>query len=259
MSTILIIGGTSGIGEAFARRLHSMNKKVIIAGRRQNRLSELKAALPGLETRQFDISDLASVFNHVSEIFESFSDIDTVWVNAGVQYSANIKDAASTTDAKIAEEVNVNVTAPMVLAHHVIPRLLEKQGKETTFMITSSGLGFVPVGSLFPVYCSTKAAIHSYCVGIRQALKGTNVNVVEIVPPYVGETGLGSEHSQQVQDQLKRLSPMSMDDYVRETFEVLEGHEAKDLKEVGAGSAIPRIDAWRSGIGEILVKSGLGG
>lgn len=258
MSTILIIGGTSGIGAAFAAKFYSMNKKVIITGRRQARLSELKASLAGIETYQFDCSDLASIPTHVGKIFKTYPDIDTVWVNAGVQYSADVKDAASTSDAKIAEEVIVNVTAPMVLAHHVVPRLLEK-GRETTFMITGSGLGFVPVGSMFPVYCSTKAAVHAYCVGMRQALKGTNVNVLELVPPFVGGTELGSDHNQKVLDQLKKLTPMTMKDYVRETFEALDGQDGKDLREVGAGSAIPRIDAWRSGVGEILVKSGLGG
>jgi short-subunit dehydrogenase involved in D-alanine esterification of teichoic acids len=52
INTILIIGGTSGIGEAFARRFHQDGKKVIITGRREERLSALQSELPGLGTRQ---------------------------------------------------------------------------------------------------------------------------------------------------------------------------------------------------------------
>ncbi|KAK5163563.1 uncharacterized protein LTR77_010512 [Saxophila tyrrhenica] len=217
MNTILIVGGTSGIGEACAKRFHAMGKKTL---------------------------------------FATYPDIDTVWVNGGLQYISDIKDAASTTDARIEGEVSLNVTAPMVLAHHVIPRLIEKK-TETTFMITSSGLGFVPVGSLFPVYCATKAAVHSYCVGIRQALKATNVSVLELVPPYVGGTELVQD--QEHADKIKGLKPLPMEDFVEEVFEVLEKNAAKDLKEVAAGSAVGRVEAWRSGIGGILSSTGLGG
>ena len=254
MHTILIIGATSGIGEALARRFHSMNKRVIITGRREHRLSELKSDLPGLETYAFDMADLPSIPGNVDKIFSLYSDIDTVLINGGLQYAANIKDPSSTTDAKIAEEVTLNVTAPMVLGHHIIPRLLA-QNTETTFMITGSGLGFVPVGSLFPTYCATKAAVHYYCVGVRQALKDTNVKVIELVPPYVGGTELGAEHA----DLVKGLKPLPMEEFVEEVFGVLDADDGREAKEIAPGSAGPRVKAWRDGIGSVLFSSGLGG
>ncbi len=254
MDTILIIGGTSGIGEAFAREFHKRGKKVIVTGRREQRLAEMQKSMAGLETYTFDMADTSMAPIHVGKLFDKHPDIDTVWINGGLQYASDIKDPASTTDAKIAHEVTVNVTAPMVLAHHIIPRLLERK-VESTFMITSSGLGFVGVGSLFPVYCATKAAVHMYCVGIRQALKNTNVNVLELVPPYVGGTELGVEHA----DKVKGLRPLPMDDFVKEIFAKLDGTEGRESKEVAAGTAVPRVEAWRSSIGEMLKSSGLGG
>lgn len=254
MNTILVVGGTSGIGEAFTKRFHSMGKQVIVTGRRKDRLTEMQKTLPSLEVYPFDMTDLPSVPNHVEKLFTSYPNIDTVWINGGLQYLSSIKDINSTTDDKVIEEVTTNVTAPMILARHVIPRLLA-QKMETQFMITSSGLGFVPVGSMFPIYCPTKAAIHDYLVGIRQALKDTNVNVIEIVPPFVGGTELGSEHK----DKVANLTPLPIDDFVKEIFEVLDNNKASELKEVAAGTAVNRVRAWRSGIGEILVKSGLGG
>ena len=254
MNRILIIGGTSGIGETFAKRFHKMGKKLIVTGRREQRLAELQKALSGLEVHTMDMADLPAIPGHVDKLFTSFPDIDTVWVNGGIQYSSSIKDASTTTDERISEEVTINVTAPMILAHHIIPRLMKQSG-ETNFMITSSGLGFVPVGSLFPVYCPTKAAIHDYLVGIRQALKGTNVNVLELVPPYVGGTELGAEHA----DKVANLTPMPMEEFTEEIFKVFEGTPAKELNEVAAGSAVPRVQAWRSSIGEMLANSGLGG
>ena len=253
MNIILIIGGTSGIGENFVKRFHQMGKKVIVTGRREQKLAELQKAL-GVETNAFDIGDLASIPDHVEKLFSRFPDIDTVWVNSGIQYSSDIKDVSSTTDERVSEEVTVNVTAPMILARHIIPRLMKQKG-ETNFLITSSGLGFVPVGSLFPVYCPTKAAVHYYLVGIRQALKNTNVNVIEIVPPYVGGTELGAEH----RDNVANLTPMGLEEFTDEVFEKFDENKAGHLKEVAAGSAVGRVDAWRSSIGEILASSGLGG
>ena len=254
MNTILIVGGTSGIGEAFTKRFHGMGKKVIVTGRRKDRLSEMQKKLSGLEVYPFDMADLTSIQSHVEKLFSSYPDIDTVWINGGLQYLSSIKDIDSTTDARVIEEVTTNLTAPMVLGRHVIPRLLA-QKKETQFMITSSGLGFVPVGSMFPIYCPTKAAIHGYLVGIRQALKETNVNVIEIVPPFVGGTELGPEHM----DKVAHLTPLPMEDFVNETFEQLDNNKASDLKEVAAGTAVDRVKAWRSGTGALLAKSGLGG
>ena len=254
MNTVLVVGSTSGIGEAFARRFHSMGKKVIITGRRQDRLDALQAELTGLETYNMDIADLSRLPNHVETLFKEHPAIDTVFFNAGIQYASNVKDMASTTDAKVIEEVAVNVTAPMIFARHCIPLLLAQKDKQTTLMITSSGLGFVPVGSLFPVYSSTKAAIHAYCVGIRQALHGTNVSILEIVPPFVGGTNLGLEH----RDLVKGLTPMPLRDFTNDIFAVLESTKAEELKEVTAGTAAPRVEAWRSSIGKIL-DQGLGG
>ena len=254
MNTILIVGGTSGIGENFAKRFHKMGKKVIVTGRRSNRLEEMEKSLPGLSTYTMDMANLSALPKDVENLFSTFADIDTVWINGGIQYASSVKDLSSTTDEKVSEEITINVTAPIILGRHIIPQLLKQKG-ETNFMITSSGLGYVPVGSLFPAYCPTKAAIHYYLVGIRQALQGANVNVLELVPPYVGGTELGAEHA----DKVGGLTPMPMEDFTNEVFEKLEKNEAKDLREIGAGSAQPRVDAWRSSIGEMLAKSGLGG
>lgn len=92
-------------------------------------------------------------------------------------------------------------------------------------------------------------------LGIRQALKDTKVNVLELVPPYVGGTELGAEHA----DKIANLTPMPMEDFTNDIFKILDGNEAKDLKEITAGTGANRVNAWRSSIGEMLASSGLGG
>jgi len=252
MQTILIIGGTSGIGASFARRFHSMNKKIIVTGRRQGRLDELKNELPGLEGYAMDNTDLPSISHHVDEIFSKWTDIDTVWINGGIQHASSITDLSSSSDEKVMQEVTTNVTAPMILARHVIPRLQQRKG-EANFMITSSGLGFIPMG-IFPYYCPTKSAMHSFLVGIRQSLRDTNVNVLEIVPPYVS-TDLDVGHREAVGS----LKAMSLEEFTNGIFEVLESKPARELKEVTTGSAAKSVEAWRSAIGPILEGRGVGG
>lgn len=92
-------------------------------------------------------------------------------------------------------------------------------------------------------------------MGVRQTLQGTAVNVIEVVPPYVEGTELTAE----LGDTFKNLKGMGLEEFVDDIFAVLEATPARNLKEVAAGSAVPRVQAWRGSIGELLVQSGLGG
>jgi uncharacterized oxidoreductase len=164
MKTILVIGGTGGIGEAFARRWHMQGKKIILTGRREERLKQIQNDLPGCEILVMDNSDLASLPQKVNEITSKFPALDTVWVNSGIQKTyqvgqqlpflalqdqvfmlmiLQIDDASTSSDKAIADEITTNVTAPMILGRLFMPHLINVGG---TFMITSSGLAFVPMG-----------------------------------------------------------------------------------------------------------------
>lgn len=247
MSKILIFGGTGGIGESFARAFHKMNKKVIITGRREDRLAAISRELPGLGTYSMDNSDLAAIPRHCSTILSKWPDIDTVFVNSGVQYQGNFKTLDNFTNEKIVKEITVNLTAPIMLARQFIPHLLSLE-RETTFMMTSSGIAFVPLG-MFPVYSPTKAGVHSFMVGLRQSLKDTNLNIIEIVPPYVKTDLDAADRRWHV------ITPMELDDYTRETLEVLK-KPGKEIKEAAAGSAVGRVKAWRDAFDPLLPMGG---
>jgi len=253
ITTILIVGATSGIGEAFARRFHAMGKKVIITGRREKRLSELKAEMPGLESYTMDNTDLAALPSHVAHLTCAYPTINTVWVNSGLQKTLKFADPSTSSDSSILEEITTNVSAPMILARHFIPFLL-KSGSEANFMITSSGLAFVPLG-LYPIYCPTKAFVHHFLVGLRQQLKNTKVNVIEFAPPRV-ETELDIAHKE-----VSNTGPpgISLEEYTAKTFEILDGNKASELKEVAVGFAENGAKAWRGSIGAILEGMKIGG
>ena len=103
MSTILIFGGTSGIGESLARRFHVAGKTVIVTGRRQDRLDALAQELPGLMTYVLDNTDLPSLPFHLESLKSKLPDVDTVWVNSGISYTADFKNLESqvTTESSI--------------------------------------------------------------------------------------------------------------------------------------------------------------
>ena len=289
MQTVLLIGATSGIGEAFARQLHALGKKVIITGRRADRLDALKKELKGLETvkvsancqrdpadiqqtvvnaKQWDASDLSSLSSTAEAVLKSYPNIDTVFLNFGQQKSFYFADPSSSTNESIIEEVNTNLTAPMVLTRLFMPHLVSRAsaGNQAQILMTTSGLAYVPAG-LYPVYCPTKAALHSFCVGLRQQINNLpeetkkNLSVVEVSPPYV-DTALDAGHREAVAKVLGGgMPPMPLNEFIEKAMAGLEdvGEDGKPKKEVAMGFSQMGIDAWRGSIGKILEQMGFGG
>ena len=144
---------------------------------------------------------------------------------------------------------------------------LAATGKPTALLITSSALAYVPL-SFYPVYCPTKAAIHSFCVVLRQQLGYAseevkrNMSVVEVAPPYT-DTGLDAEHRTLTEGMQggkdKAVHPMPLEEYLERAFVSLEevDDEGRLKKEVGVGFAQMGIDTWRGGFGKILEGMGI--
>jgi len=154
---ILITGGATGIGFSLAETLVNAGNRVIICGRREGKLKEAKDKLPQIQTKVCDVSrgkERESLFNWVKD---NFKDLNVVINNAGIQRMVNLKKG--TQDLFNGEnEIETNLVALIHLSAYFIPLFLKK--KEAAIINVSSGLGFVPIAAM-PVYCATKAAIHS--------------------------------------------------------------------------------------------------
>ncbi|KAF2799150.1 NAD(P)-binding protein [Melanomma pulvis-pyrius CBS 109.77] len=269
INTILIIGGTAGIGEAFVRRFHSLGKKVIVTGRSQAKLQALKKDLDGITTLQFDITDLAALPTHVTSILKDFPDLDSVVINSGIQRSFNLFEPSSITPEDIRGEIDTNLTAPTLLARLFAPHLLALalKGTKTTLFLTSSSIAYVPL-AFYPTYCSTKAGIHALTLIIRQQLAFAgeeakkNMNVVEIVPPYV-DTGLDAAHREAtiaMQGGPEKAFPaMPLQEYVDKFFAALEQVESDGSlkKEIGVGFGEMVAETWRGSFGKVYEQMGL--
>ena len=177
--TILVTGGSAGIGLAFAERFVALGNTVIITGRSQTKLDAAKAKVPELHTIQCDAADPDAVRELGRRVDAEFPQLDVLMNNAGVFIYRNLqKDAGDLVE--MTRELDINVAGPIRTVSVLVERLIANRG---TIINVSSGLAFVPLVCA-PVYCATKAALHSYTLTLRQQLQG-KVHVVELMPPAV--------------------------------------------------------------------------
>lgn len=185
-NTILITGGSTGIGLSLAARFLEAGNQVLICGRRQDKLEEAAKAHPGLRTFLCDVSKPADREALFAYTVREFPATNVLFNNAGVMRFLRM-DAPGVWDVAAAE-IATNLAAPihlsMLFADH-----LAKQ-RDAAIINTTSGLSHVPM-SVAPVYCATKAALHSYTLSLRHQLAGKGIEVIEVCPPHVN-TDLGT-------------------------------------------------------------------
>ena len=178
--TILITGGSAGIGLAFALKFVELGNTVIVTGRRESVLDEVKKRHPKLHTIQSDVADPAQIATLATRVKIEFPKLDVLMNNAGIMLHRNL--TAPTADlAGLMTEMNVNVGGVVIMTSAFIDILRANKG---TVINTSSALAFVPLPSA-PIYSATKAAIHSYTQSLRFQLEETGVEVIELMPPAV--------------------------------------------------------------------------
>lgn len=185
-NTVLITGGGSGIGLAFAERFLEKGNSVIIVGRREEKLQEAKEKFPELHTKVCDLSkqeERISLFEWVSS---HFPDVNVLVNNAGIQQRVNVLKATESWDY-YSKEIHINVEGLIHLSLLFIPYFLTRT--DASIINISSGLAIRP-GAWVPIYSATKSAVHSFTASLRLQLENTHISVVEVFPPAVN-TDLG--------------------------------------------------------------------
>jgi uncharacterized oxidoreductase len=185
-NTVLITGGGSGIGLALATRFHRAGSTVAICGRREGKLREARERLPGLLTHVCDLSRPEDRRALARWVVSEVPSVNVLVNNAGVQHVLRIEEGEGDWGAT-QEEIAINLEAPVHLATLLTPHLRQQQ--RPAIINVTSGLAFTPLARV-PVYCATKAALHSFTLSLRHQLAGTPIAVIEIAPPAV-DTDLG--------------------------------------------------------------------
>lgn len=218
-NTILITGGNTGIGRAMAEAFHKAGNSVIIAGRRKAALDEVTAANPGMAALTVDMSDADSIKSFATRAIAEHPAINVVIHNAGIMQRETLKEAPDY--LQTAEDtIATNLLGPIRLTAALLPHLLAREN--AAILTVSSGLAFVPMAAT-PTYSATKAAIHSYSMGLRRQLADTSVQVIEIAPPYVQTTLMGDH-------QASDPTAMPLDAFITEVMQILSDNP--DTQEV---------------------------
>lgn len=209
--TILITGGTSGIGRALAEAFHKLGNQVIIAGRRQSLLDEITQANPGMHGIAVDVQDPGGIETLRDEIEALFPDLDLLVNNAGISRGENWQGPSIDVEDALSI-IETNIVGVVKLTAALLP-VLHRQ-PAATILTTSSGLAFVPRAN-FPTYCASKAFLHSWLQSLRHQLRNSAIEVLELAPPYV-QTELAGP------GQASDPVAMPLADYIEEVMALLE-------------------------------------
>lgn len=180
-NTVLITGGSSGIGFAMARAFLAAHSQVIVCARREERLVEAKKKEPRLHVRKCDVADERQRNELVEWVLASFGALNVLVNNAGVQRDVDFTKGIGEFLAGD-NEIRINLEAPIILSGLLVPHLAKKKG--AAIVNVSSGLGFVPAAKM-PVYSASKAGIHAFTMALRHQIAPLGIKVFEVIPPAV--------------------------------------------------------------------------
>jgi uncharacterized oxidoreductase len=227
-NTIFITGGTSGIGRALAEQFHRRGNRVIVSGRRVDRLRDLCAKHPGMRYHVLDVSDGQMIREVAARVIEEAPGLNCVINNAGIQMLIDFAPGGAHDEQVILNEIDVNLVGAVRVAMAFIPHLSGQ--KEATLVNVSSGLAYVPMAAS-PVYCATKAALHAWTLSLRRQLRESGIRVIELIPPYTA-TELGGAEKREWSRARGRV-PMGLEAFIEETMREL----ATDADEIAIADA----------------------
>ncbi|PAD38014.1 SDR family oxidoreductase [Terribacillus sp. 7520-G] len=222
-NTIIITGGTSGIGLAYAKELLKRGNKVIVIGRNQKTIDRVMKEYKGLIGLQGDVSSLDSIRKMASFIKENYPEANVLFNSAGIMRSFKLLDEKMELEQATAE-VDINLKGTMWMTQALLPQLCKQN--EAMVVTVSSGLSYL-TSPIHPVYSATKAGVHMYTDALRIQLNksGKNIHVMELVPPLVAETNL--EPNGTKGESTTSMPSMSLDTLVKHGIKGMEKNKKR--------------------------------
>ena len=237
-NTVLVTGGATGIGYALATRFLERDNVVIICGRRSDTLAKVQQLYPQINTKICDVADPAEREALVKWAMENFPSLNILVNNAGIQRRVDLAETAPDWDVT-GSEIRINLDAPVHLTQ-LLGQHISRQSDPAIVNVTS-GLSFVPLANV-PVYCATKAALHSFTMSLRWQLRESPVEVIEIIIPPAVDTDLQAPG-------LHKFG-VNVDEFANYVFSELEAGKS----EIAYGTALAASQASRSELDSIYER-----
>jgi uncharacterized oxidoreductase len=179
--TVLITGGSSGLGLELAKQLIAKQNSVIICGRSVERLAEAKTLIPQVHTFCCDISNDNDRLKLFDWIVTNHPTCNVLINNAAIVHKTNFHADPEIVEKAI-QEIETNLIAPIALSKRFLERFQHQ--KESAIVNITTGLIYTP-RSVYPIYNATKAALHSFTQVLRHQIKDLPVEVIEVMMPAV--------------------------------------------------------------------------
>jgi short-subunit dehydrogenase len=210
---VLLTGATGGLGQAIARALAARGASLTLTGRRAGVLEPLAGEIGG-RALSVDLADPAAP----ARLLADAGDVDVLVANAGLPASGGLP---SFSEAEIDRALTVNLRAPIMLAHALAPRMVERRRGHLVFMSSLAGRA-APTGS--SVYSATKFGLRGFGLALREDLAGTGVGVSVILPGFISEAGMFAESGAKLPPYVGTKKP---DDVARAVVKAIEQNRAE--------------------------------
>lgn len=208
-STVLLTGATGGLGQAIARTLSGKGAKLVLTGRRADVLQPLADELPDARTIAVDLADPAEIDRLLSEA----GDVDILVANAALPASGLL---SSFSIDQIDRALDVNLRAPIVLAHALAPQMAARRGGHLLFMSSLSGKAATAGSSM---YNATKFGLRGFAMAMRAELRSTGVGVSCVFPGFIREAGMFADSGVKLPPGVGTRSPQDVADAVVSAIE----------------------------------------
>lgn len=228
--TVLLTGATGGIGQAIARACAARGASLVLTGRRTDVLEDLAREL-GAQNVAVDLSDRAQV----AGLLEAHGDADVLIANAGLPATGLITEL---TADQIDRMLDVNLRAPIMLAQHMVPGMLDRGRGHVVFMSSLSGK--VP-SAHSSIYNATKFGMRGFAGALREELHGRPVGVSTVFPGFIRDAGMFADANM---DLPRGVGTRSPDEVAAATVRAIE----RDVREVDVAPLSMRAGALVAGV-----------
>jgi short-subunit dehydrogenase len=210
---VLLTGATGGLGHAIARALHTRGAVLTLTGRRLEVLEPLAAEIGGRAVE----ADLAEA-DAPARLLEAAGEVDVLVANAALPGSGRL---SSFSVEEIDRALTVNLRAPMLLAHALSARMVERGSGHLVFVSSLAGRAASPGSS---VYSATKFGLRGFGLALREDLVDKGVGVSVVLPGFIRDAGMFHESGAKLPPLVGTKVP---EDVARAVVKVIEGNRAE--------------------------------